>query len=338
MTDDMISPQDDATPDFGDSGVASSRPPISSHEQDDLIEVHVLGFTNSRREAPWDRWQEPGLEIWGLNNLHIAQADTPTDRCARWFDLHPGETIVTDTAHMEWMRQQKRPIYLFEKAASIIADPDKGNVSSEWLRVFPEVEVETLFGTEYFTNSISWELAFAGLALQPALRRWKQWQRIEGLAFDGLIDAATAAQLLAAAGIDTASPPPQPKIGVWGVDMATDTEYGAQRPSCEWFLGVLQGAGFAVQIPMSSDLLRSAGKYGTDHNGALRAKMSARREELQSQMQGAQTERAQVTNRLGQLDGQIAHIQGAIADVTYWLDRWTMPGIDRDSASKEGQI
>ena len=45
-------------------------------------------------------------------------------------------------------------------------------------------------------------------------------------------------------------------IGVWGVDMAQDSEYGHQRPSCEYMLGYARGAGIEVILPKTSDLLK----------------------------------------------------------------------------------
>jgi hypothetical protein len=315
------------------SDVETATRPGSEHEDNNAIEVHIVGFTNSRRDAPWDRWQEPGVELWGINNLHITEQDTPVSRCHRWFDLHPAEAIKTDLKHVEWLQQQTRPTYMFGKAVPLMVESD---VPGESLRVFPEDELVALYGTSYFTNSISWQLAFAGVVLRPALERWKRWQRIEALGVEKLATPAQINKMRAAADLEEA--PAQPTIGVHGVDMATDTEYGAQRPSCEYFIGLLAGAGYRIQIARASDLLQTAGMYGTDDNGALRAKMLARRAELQEQLGKAQAERSNVVNRTGQLDGQINHINGAIADVTYWLDRWTMPEVDRDVASKPGQL
>jgi hypothetical protein len=71
------------------------------------------------------------------------------------------------------------------------------------------------------------------------------------------------------------------EIGVWGVDMAQEPEYKAQRPSCEYFLGWARGAGIKVTIPAQSDLLKSARLYGIDTDGGeTREKWKSRTAEL----------------------------------------------------------
>lgn len=52
------------------------------------------------------------------------------------------------------------------------------------------------------------------------------------------------------------------EIHVYGVDMAVDTEYHHQRPSCEYFLGVAVGRGIKVNIPNEADLLKTRFLYG----------------------------------------------------------------------------
>lgn len=52
------------------------------------------------------------------------------------------------------------------------------------------------------------------------------------------------------------------EIGAYGVDMATGSEYGPQRPSCEFFLGVAAGMGIKITIPKSADLLKTKFLYG----------------------------------------------------------------------------
>lgn len=56
------------------------------------------------------------------------------------------------------------------------------------------------------------------------------------------------------------------EIGVWGVDMATDGEYGHQRPSCEYFLGIAVGKGIKVFIHPAADLLKTRYLYGYEQH------------------------------------------------------------------------
>lgn len=52
------------------------------------------------------------------------------------------------------------------------------------------------------------------------------------------------------------------EIQVLGVDMAVDTEYFWQRPSCEYFLGICQGRGIRFVLPDECDLLKTRFLYG----------------------------------------------------------------------------
>jgi hypothetical protein len=56
-------------------------------------------------------------------------------------------------------------------------------------------------------------------------------------------------------------------VGIYGVDMAHSTEYGGQRPSCEYFIGWMRGRaevlGYpVVHIPEESELLKASFLYG----------------------------------------------------------------------------
>jgi len=73
------------------------------------------------------------------------------------------------------------------------------------------------------------------------------------------------------------------EIHLYGVNMATDQEYGAQRPSCEYFVGLARGRGIKVYIPMESDLLKNFYVYGIE-DGQMSV-MSTRLDALQAERQ-----------------------------------------------------
>lgn len=60
------------------------------------------------------------------------------------------------------------------------------------------------------------------------------------------------------------------EIGVYGVSMAGDDEYGYQKPNCEYLIGLARGRGIKVHIPDVSPLCKFvsppdrnyAGRYG----------------------------------------------------------------------------
>ena len=72
-------------------------------------------------------------------------------------------------------------------------------------------------------------------------------------------------------------------IGLWGVDMAHGTEYAAQRPSCEYMIGVARGRGIEVIIPDQSDLLKCAELYGLEVS-PLPLNLQNRYDELQGEL------------------------------------------------------
>jgi hypothetical protein len=112
-------------------------------------------------------------------------------------------------------------------------------------------------------------------------------------------------------------------IGVFGVDMAQDSEYGHQRPSCEYFVGWARGMGVNVHIPDTSDLLKAPFLYGVEDGGQLRAKMVNRQKELMERKANLEAQGNQVQAALHQ-------VLGALEDTQYWLRAWTLEGIGGD--------
>lgn len=54
------------------------------------------------------------------------------------------------------------------------------------------------------------------------------------------------------------------EIGIWGVDMANDSEYSMQRPCLESWIGFAEGRGIKVTIPENSALMSVPWRYGID--------------------------------------------------------------------------
>lgn len=155
----------------------------------------------------------------------------------------------------------------------------------------------------YFTNSVSWMLA---AALMQIMAQSPDGHRApEGAA-----------------------------VAVFGVDMATTTEYAAQRPSCEYFLGIAAGVGCQVVLPGTSDLLKCAALYGED-DGGLRRKLDSRHQELVAQLQAHEAEARRHSDAAHQC-------RGAIDSLDYVRGVWTQPNIDRHApqnaiAASDGQ-
>lgn len=262
--------------------------------------VAIVGFTQHKMLAPY---LDPEWQVWGLNDLYLDIPSVQPIARLRWFQVHAWQEVVhhkdvpvtsdplqfsggpphpRDPNHVAWLalNAPQIPVYLMEPRPEV---PDAV--------VYPREAVFAYFGHRYFTNSISWMLALAIMEMVP---------EPGGRALPGS------------------------EIGVWGVDMmmagGAGSEYGYQRPSCEWLLGWAAGAGIKVQVPDESDLLKSAFQYGDHHANAARVKLEDHKQELLRRR--AATIQAKVQHQLGE-----AELNGALNIINWWQTSW-MPGDD----------
>lgn len=240
--------------------------------------VAIVGFAHTRNQAPFD---DPDYEIWGINRLHVSMPDKQWDR---YFQLHDiADEASRDQGHIDWLASLNCPVYL--RPADIGKYEISGQVG------FPKDDMVNHFGN-YFTNTISWLLAFA-IALE-----YKE---------------------IAVFGVDMA------------VDTLIDSEYAYQRPSCEYFLGIAAGLGITVSIPPGSDLLRATHLYGFETGGILREKYESRLQELGLRKQEMQNNLAQLDHQRAMQIASINQLDGAQQDVQYWLKNWASSPAVRDS-------
>jgi hypothetical protein len=84
-------------------------------------------------------------------------------------------------------------------------------------------------------------------------------------------------------------------IQVYGVDMAQESEYNFQRPSCEYFLGIAKGRGIEIFLPKTSDLLKVRWMYG--YEDEIQSSWDARVNEIyagiQARRKSAEQQQAQ---------------------------------------------
>jgi hypothetical protein len=112
------------------------------------------------------------------------------------------------------------------------------------------------------------------------------------------------------------------EIHVYGVDMAQESEYQWQRPSCEYFIGLAEGLGIKFYIPGESDLLKAGQLYGFETDNQLRVKMKARIKELKQRKKALEAEINRAQQGIQQHSAAINQITGAIEDCNYWLKNW----------------
>jgi hypothetical protein len=110
-------------------------------------------------------------------------------------------------------------------------------------------------------------------------------------------------------------------IGMWGVDMAAQSEWGFQRPGCHRWIEACEAEGIAFVAPGESDILCPPPLYGFCESTHMWRKLKARDRELASRMAQAkaQIEGAQRTMLV---------LQGAHESNQYELRTWLPQHVD----------
>lgn len=104
-------------------------------------------------------------------------------------------------------------------------------------------------------------------------------------------------------------------IGLYGVDMASKDEYILQRPGGHYFIQEARRRGIEIVVPPESDLLQPPPLYGVTTSTPLARKIAARRKEVADRI-------AQTNAQIGALQGQLAYLNGALEDITYFDQIW----------------
>jgi hypothetical protein len=107
------------------------------------------------------------------------------------------------------------------------------------------------------------------------------------------------------------------EIGIWGVDMATGSEYEHQRPCTEWLLGVAAGRGIKVTLPEGCSLL-SGYLYGQGRLNPEGEKLTPEQIERRIAALEAELDRAGGIVERAFTDKEQA--KGQVAEIRYWLD------------------
>lgn len=228
---------------------------------------------------------DPSWKIWGCSPGVYAFAT----RCDAWFELHRWEPGVIGNAasqkpwfspeYVAWMAMrdpQSCPVWMYEPVPQIPAS-----------RALPVNDLLAKYGTYFFTSSLAWMLACA------------------------IEDILEERQVCRNAGV----PEPESMIGMWGVDMAANEEYGYQRAGCQHFLLLAADLGIKINVPAESDLLRPMPLYAISESSHWMIKMTQRRRELEGRLASAQA-------TLEQAKGAVAHLTGALDDHNYHMQTW----------------
>jgi hypothetical protein len=111
------------------------------------------------------------------------------------------------------------------------------------------------------------------------------------------------------------------EIVVVGVDMSTDSEWGYQKPSCEYMIGLCEGMGIKMYIPPSSELLKCGQLYGFEASNKLRLWVKKQIEELNKRSQQFMNQQEQAHKAAHQAEIAQAEIRGAKSAYMEWLKR-----------------
>lgn len=96
-------------------------------------------------------------------------------------------------------------------------------------------------------------------------------------------------------------------IGLYGIDLASDTEYASQRAAAEYFIGIARGMGIVVVIAAGSALLKAPSVYGYDQKPNADRIMG--RTWLQRRIAGLTAQRDKVLSTLQSFDGALQEAQ-----------------------------
>jgi hypothetical protein len=200
-------------------------------EEKKLKKIAIVGCSDHKHLAPFGNDE---FEIWGVNNMYHSMNPEQMKNVGKWFEIHQIANDGKNFIRRGSKDFRGQPVNDYVKQLGQLPCPVL--MQRKWDEVpnsveFPIKELMEMFKTDYYTNTISWEIAYALMLIE----------RKEYL----------------------------PYIGVWGVDMATNTgsifslpEYSHQRPSCEFWLGMCLGRGVTIEIPAESDLLKLRYLYG----------------------------------------------------------------------------
>lgn len=117
--------------------------------------VSIVGFAPSSMRDVRHVWDDPDMEVWGINQLYMPGAfPAIVEKATRWFQIHHrssyDQTVDRDITHHEWMSKQDGfPIYMQKQWEDIPMSVP-----------FPKEEILQHY-RKYFTNTITWMIVLA---------------------------------------------------------------------------------------------------------------------------------------------------------------------------------
>lgn len=245
---------------------------------DGAVNIAVVGSApSSVRLAPYDH---PEWAIWACSPGAYGFAK----RLDAFFEMHRWEPQVPGKPDDPHAKPWFSPEYVafMEKFAGpvfVSTPPDHKLPVPNAVRYPFEAMLEK-HGPYFFTSSMAWMLALAIETLEPLVAQGK-----------------------------TCS------IGLWGVDMAANTEYAFQRPGCQHFMGLAAQKGIQIVLPPESDLGQPPTLYGVSEYHPRHTRLLARLNELKQRQ-------AYLQGSLGSTQAELNMVNGAIDSLEYVFNQW----------------
>lgn len=107
-------------------------------------------------------------------------------------------------------------------------------------------------------------------------------------------------------------------LGVWGIDMAAESEYDYQRPGVHFFFNEAQKRDIQIVAPPQSDILEPLPLYGYKEHYPMYWRQKARKIELQQRLREAEQKEAEARNT-------VIAMRGAIGDINYTNNTYLKP-------------
>ena len=95
-------------------------------------------------------------------------------------------------------------------------------------------------------------------------------------------------------------------VALFGVHMEASEEYTEQRPCCEYWLGVMEGAGMDIEPSPGGALLVSSGLYGYENYNPICYAYRTRIQQLHMGLKYAEEQRMKAIYQKGKQEGGIA--------------------------------
>jgi hypothetical protein len=243
-------------------------------------------WSNKTQQFPTPQYAGETWEVWGCSPGLWATAE----RASRWFETHrwePGAPWFSPE-YVSFLMRFRGIVYTGGPVPEI-----------QNHQVYPIERVEEVFSAYFLHSSLSLMAAMAILEIEDDR-------------------AKTAPKAATQEQYDAWLKERGDVIGLWGVDMAANEEYGDQRSGCHFFILEALRRRIGIFVPPESCILRPKPVYGISEWDHSYIKATQRARELNAR-------KGQTEQQNAELARQAQFLAGALDNHNYWINTWTSP-------------